>query len=238
MDEDPCLSANENCKRAFNSIFIGELLTIEVCSGCGVLSAHLKDVGFDILPIDHAGNKHQVFVKYFQLDITVPDNQTLLFSIVETSYVFYIHGAPPCGTSSRAREKPLPSYLKQLGAYEPKPLRNALFVRGLAELTGIDKLRVEKANEIYDFIQDLFFLCHKLSILFTIENPRNSWMWLLLEQRASSLGKSEIWSTLVAVSFQHCMVGGNRDKWSTWLCSDPAFSALSLVCDGNHTHLP
>ena len=122
-----------------NSIFIGELLTIEVCSGCGILSAHLRDAGFDILPIDHAGNKHQAFVKYFQLDITESENQSLLMSLVETSYVFYIHGAPPCGTSSRAREKPLPASLKAMGAFEPKPLRSAQHVRGLPTFSGLEK---------------------------------------------------------------------------------------------------
>ena len=40
------------------------------------------------------------------------------------------------------------------------------------------------------------------------------------------------------VHYQQCAHGGQRDKWSSWLCSLPSLATLGLVCDGKHDHLP
>eukprot|EP00971_Amphidinium_carterae_P024941 492267-Amphidinium_carterae.1 len=38
--------------------------------------------------------------------------------------------------------------------------------------------------------------------------------------------------------FQHCMMGGTRDKWSSLLHNVPGISSLGLQCDGRHVHEP
>ena len=43
---------------------------------------------------------------------------------------------------------------------------------------------------------------------------------------------------LQAVTFQQCMHGGQRDKWSTFYTNAPWLQVLVAVCDGNHKHLP
>ena len=40
-------------------------LFLELCSGCGILSATINALGFDVMPVDHKHNKHRVHIKTF-----------------------------------------------------------------------------------------------------------------------------------------------------------------------------
>ena len=53
----------------------------------------------------------------------------------------------PCGTCSRAREKPLPKHLQHCRA--PQPLRSEEHLEGVPSLTGSDLLKVQMANSLY-----------------------------------------------------------------------------------------
>jgi predicted RNA methylase len=43
---------------------------IELCSGCGILSATINALGFDVMAVDHNHNKLRLRIKTFNLDLT------------------------------------------------------------------------------------------------------------------------------------------------------------------------
>ena len=75
-------------------------------------------------------------------------------------------------------------------------------------------------------------LCLKLGVLFSVENPTNSWFWSTsFMRRLDGLG-------LLDTVFHVCMHGGRRDKSAKLLHNVPLFSQLEVVCDRSHTHAP
>ena len=60
-------------------------------------------------------------VKLVELDVTTVNGQTVLLQTLLSANIAYFHGAPPCGTASKARDKPLPSYMEHIKA---EPLRS------------------------------------------------------------------------------------------------------------------
>ncbi len=192
---------------------MSQMCCIELFAGCAKLSAALRAAGFQVVPIDSRFNKHKPFVKCIELDLTLDSSFDILESILrEHGAICYLHLAPPCGTASRARNRPVPAWKIAQGAPNPVPLRSSSQPRGLPGLEGKDARRVLSANLLYEFTAKVFVLCMQLGIMCSIENPLNSYFWdMPCIQKISHLeGVHE-------VCFQHCMYQGLRDKWSKWL---------------------
>ena len=217
---------------------ISSLSMLELCAGSAVLSHEFRLLGFGVVPVDHKQNKHKQHVKCFDMDLTVRSYQLHILSLIHDRHFVYVHFAPPCGTASRARERPINPKLIRLGAPSPKPLRDASFPRGLPLLSEHDQVRVDQANIIYDFCVEVAIECANRGVIFSVENPRNSWFWTVAKQQATNTHSSHLWEQLETVSFQHCMYGSDRDKWSTWLCTQHVLSSLCVVCDKSHSHKP
>ena len=81
--------------------------------------------------------------------------------------------APPCGTASKARERPL-KHLEKLGMSIPKPLRSKEQPDQSDGLGGINKIKTETANMLYDAVHVIATTCHGLGIFVVVENPGNS----------------------------------------------------------------
>jgi hypothetical protein len=210
-----------------------DYVVIELCAGSAKLSHTLRSRGFQVIPIDHSFNRHTSCVKCLDIDLTRSDAYDILCRIFASCNVIYIHMAPPCGTSTRAREKRIPQWLLDLGAPNPKPLRSDEYPLGLPGLSDLDQKKVDAANAIYEVCYRVLLLAKEKGILISCENPSRSYLWSIPP-----------WSQLTSdphfepVDFQNCMFGGSRDKWSRWLCTRGHFSHLALECDRNHTHLP
>lgn len=129
-----------------------------------MLSRCFSECGFDVMPIDHIQNRFHPLAKICNLSLTEQSSWDYLFWLVDTFPVAFCHCAPPCGTSSRAREL----------ANGPPPLRNEAYPWGFPDLGQVDRARVEAANFIYRnmalFIERLI----SMSILFSVENPTNN----------------------------------------------------------------
>ena len=82
------------------------------------------------------------------------------------AFIVAIWIAPSCGTASRARERPLPG-----GRKGPVPLRSFDRPDQFDGLSGIDKIKVEKANQLYDAVQQIAACGISLDICVAIENP-------------------------------------------------------------------
>ena len=80
-----------------------KLMFLELCCGSAGLSAAFRALGFQVLAVDHPGNRHVPLVHCVHLDLRLESSWGYLRRLVQARQVFLIHIAPPCGTASRAR---------------------------------------------------------------------------------------------------------------------------------------
>lgn len=212
---------------------VSGLVCIELCSGSASLSSALRHVGFQVLPLDSSANRHVQKVKSIVIDLSKPGALQLIKEMIATGKIFYLHAGPPCGTASRARDRPVSAYWLARGAPNPKPLRSAAFPMGLPGLSTQDQLRVSTANAIYALVQEVVHICIAAGIIFSVENPASSYMWLIPGFRQLLALDS-----VAFVDFDACMHGGERPKHTGLMCTKGVFESLSLKCDGTHTHQP
>ena len=141
-------------------------------------------------------------------DLTDPDDLERMVQFIEESAdsILGIWIAPSCGTCSRAREKRLFS-LEKAGVKTPIPLRSVSQPDQLDGLSGLDKIKVEKANMLYDAVYVLASLACTLRIFVGIENPTNSHYWNTTPMRTLCEEQTHHY-----VTFHNCAHGGERDK--------------------------
>ena len=217
--------------RKLEKVPVSELICIECCAGSAKLSSALKDLGFVVFPIDHSKNRHKPRCKILVIDLLNPFHLELFWELIDNPNTVFVHWAPPCGTSSRARERPIAGM-----SNPPAPLRSATHLFGIPDLDPVSKARVEAANSIYKVCVQGMVRCFERGILSSFENPKSAWTWKICSILAEQMDCAHIWSKFLDVSFQHCMHGGKRDKWSTWKCTTSFLMHLEATCDGNHEH--
>jgi hypothetical protein len=206
---------------------------VELFAGSARLSCALRHAGLDATAVDWGGNKATAEAAILAVDLATPAGQDLAKTLIGDSAVFFVFAAPPCGTASRARNRPVPSHLRRMGAPEPRPLRSSERPWGLADLSGLDALRVQKANELYVFTAKCARDAAAAGRLWCIENPANSFFWDL-DVVAALLSLPNAQDTC----FHNCMHGGSRDKLTKLRHNVPALQALSKRCDRSHAHEP
>ena len=158
-----------------DTAFTLQPVVIEICSGSAGLSAALRRLGFQVFAIDHSANRHSPKVRTLVIDVSNSQQLELLESLLMFSKPCYVHLGLPCGTCSRAREKPMP---KSLGGHMgPQPLRDANNLMGLPHLQGSDLVKVTLANKLYRAAVLVLLWCYKLGCLVSLENPGRSWLW-------------------------------------------------------------
>ena len=143
-------------------------LFIELCAGCGILSATVAALGFDVMAVDHTRNRHKTRVKMFNLDLSKEHSWVVLRHIARECRIIAVHIAPPCGTCSRAREIKLSS-----SWHGPQPLRNEVYPYGVPWMSAKDAERVDSANNLYKHMAEFCKFLEEISIAWTIENPTN-----------------------------------------------------------------
>ena len=134
-----------------------------------------------------------------------------------------IFAAPPCGTSSRAREKAIPGI-----SNPPKPLRSEQHPDGLPFLAHADKLKTEIANLVYEAVANVVKWSDSESIPIVVENPLRSYMWL------TSPFKEVEHMLPIQTIFQNCMHGSSRDKWTLLKSSTELPQPLAALRDKKH----
>ena len=204
-------------------------LVLEVFAGTARLSSVCQRIGFRALAVDKVSTKSRFPIQ--QLDLTLADDLTLLLDIIrlEAGNLAWIHCAPPCGTASAARARPLKG-VQTANFHAPVPLRSPREPQGLSTLSGLDRTRVEQANLLYKAVGTIVDLAMELQLFITIENPANSLAWLC--DGLDHLFRCPHHEVI----FDSCMHGGNRDKRTLLWCSDPRFRPLALLCSKYHPH--
>ena len=203
------------------------LLLDVFCGTAGVAAAFIQ-LGGEALGLDHVVNKKKVRGPVSRVDLCKRENQNLVIQWLHEGRIDGVMLAPPCGTSSRAREIPVFQTGKKRRA--PKPLRSKRWPNGIPSLRGLDATKVKLANKLYAFTRRVIDVCMQKSIPFICENPQRSWMW----ETSFFLDLPE------GCKFQtihSCMYGSQRLK-KTALLMDFDAPNLQLTCDGKHAHLP
>ena len=211
-------------KSKCDGIPLRKALVIELCAGSAKLSSACAKVGFTALAVDFSGNKHTTFHHVVYLDLRLSESWQLLRRLVDQHSTVWVHIAPPCGTASRARDRPLRN-----GYWGPRPLRSSDHPWGLHNLSNGDAARVASANAIYKQVAEFCVFLDSRGIGWSVENPARSYLWDLPPY-------IDLLKISNRYSFHSCMHGGNRDKSTTFL-SNRDLGQLCLWCDGSHDHL-
>ena len=210
-----------------------QIIAIEIFAGTATLSDALRAQKFSIIAVDKTKErKPKVSLKC--LDLTKDQDVKILTDIILRSNLGYLHLAPPCGTSSKAREKPLPEGMSHIRAL---PLRSDDEPLGLASLNASDLIRVQAANRLYEVTLLCVYIAVCRGAIVSVENPSSSYFWIIVAtycKRSKEL--REAWNSLEQVHFQACMHGATRDKWTCWLSTANVFQKLRAACDKSHVH--
>ena len=212
---------------------------MELFSGSGSLSKAMKAAGFAVYPVDHVANRFTPKVPTFTIDLSDPGEVKVAEQLLRFTEPKAVHFGLMCGTCSRAREKSLAWSLRQQGAPEPVPLRDDQHLMGRPNLKPHDKLKVEKANTIYNHAISLLMICFELQCIVSIENPARSWLWPLLAMLIKATGHQDFiqwYFSMVATMFDACMHGSSRAKSTTILGTPGVFESLGVRCDNSHPH--
>ena len=115
---------------------------------------------------------------------------------------------------------------------------------GFSSLSGRDKIRVLQSNILYAFVVDLLYFCYTHSVIVSLENPSNSWLWAILKELVVAHHDKlfRTWfQNLSSITFSNCAWGGERPKSTRWLSTPGIFDRLSKDCPGvseSHVHKP
>jgi len=200
----------------------------------------MKKTGFSVFPVDHEFNTHKTAVSTVCLNLQDPNSQALVEAMVSQTKPAGVHLGLPCGTCSRARDKPLPQHLRAQ-FHDPPPLRDANNLLGFPTLMGTQALKVNIANDLYRWGVKMMYICWKNNIRFSIENPERSWLWgvlTLLVKEYEDPDFLQWFEHLDRVTFHMCMHGGSRAKNTRLLATPDLYTSLMAPCDGQHQHAP
>ena len=144
---------------------------MELCAGSAILSSEASKKGFQTFAVDHELNRFATKSKIFLLDLSKDESRQLISEMYHNMKPKWTHMGLPCGTASRAREKPVTDRLREHGAPQPRPLRDQKHLLGLSNLTEYEMQRVNSANDVYRTAECVLFLIYTLDLWVSIENP-------------------------------------------------------------------
>ena len=218
-------------RNKFAGKLLNDILIVEICAGSARLTRVAREAGFHGLAIDHSSSRScGIDICIFELEDQTQVDELCKFLEEEADNVAAVWIAPSCGTASRARERKLPQ-LRRFGIAEPIPLRSQSQPDQIDGLDGTNKLKVEKANMLYDAVEQIAQTACRAQIFTAIENPGNSHYWVTapMQNLVREFGDK-------FVSFHNCCHGGERDKLtSVWVLTD-WLDSLNARCDGSHPH--
>ena len=196
---------------------------------------------YNVLAVNHDRNEHTPKYPLLFLDLTDRSGQAALTHLLQDPTFVFEHLGPPCGAGSRAPEKPVNRGLRKRGAPEPPVLRDADHLLGRPNLSAANQLKVEKADALYEFVEQRMHFCYRTSRYFVIENPARAWLWsilALLVSRRSDSQYSAWFNALLDVDFQNCEHGGARPKSTRFKTNCVRLQRLARECTRSHTHAP
>ena len=169
-------------------------------------------------------------VPFVNLDLTLDWARLRALDVIRCKHSSAIVWmAPPCGTLSFAREKPLPKRLALAGCKPTGPLRSARYLCGLPSAKIIPAVaeKLARANRLVDFVFEAMRVAHGANRHWFVMNPRRSYLWQFPQWRDIR------WHE---VNFDACEFGGARKIPQRLRCSSDWLAHLSRCCQGGHVH--
>ena len=187
-------------------------LFVELFAGRGPFSQVALQAGLRVVSVDH--EVVQLSAPVVTLDLTTESGSRLLWDILNAHGVAAVHFGLQRGTSSRARELPIPEAMKRAGVPEPPPVRSAEHALGIPALADHHCEKVNSANLLYRLAIEMVFWDHDNDVVISVENPANSWHWaaLMAPARESSFAAAVALGKLQMVLFHACCHGSSRCK--------------------------
>ena len=148
-------------------------------------------------------------------DVLASSNKILIESLLQHSCVFGFGAAIFCGSFSRAVRP---------------PVRDRRHPYGLESLSANMSIKVESGNVHSKWLSYLIGLCLSLNIIFWVENPDGSFLWLLDEWRILAAGD-------LSKSFRvdYCFFGCSWRK-RTRIFSNSHLGGQHKFCSRDHSH--
>ena len=200
-----------------------DCLVIEIFAGTGGITAWIRKVGmtssFGIDCMKFNNPKSPIVI----LDLLSHEGEKLLWHYLANNRVIGLWMAPPCGTSSKAR---------QIDNGGPLPLRSDLWPDGLCHLSLQDRERVAKANDLYSLTSRLANFAFENELFFFIENPFTSIYW-----KTSAFRSIPRLSDMFFQAHVACAYGSKRPKRTMLASNVSEVEMLCHGCTGNHLHL-
>ena len=161
----------------FSGKLLGDLIFVEICAGSARLTRTAREAGFNGIAVDHTDKRTcGIDICIFELEDQEQVNDLCAFLEAEAENIAAVWIAPSCGTASKARERRLPQ-LARLGIQVPIPLRSNEQPDQIDGLADTDKLKVEKANMLYNAVEQITRTTCRANIFTGIENPGNNHYW-------------------------------------------------------------
>ena len=211
------------CEKLLDPSVCVDPLVIELFAGTARVTACLKQLGLkSSVGVDKDSSK--ACSACLTADMTSSEGQSLVWEWVRSPRFAALLAAPPCGTSSRAREID----------DGPPPLRSDAEPDGISGLSGVNRERVRSANCLYNFLSDIIEYALSRRAICIIENPRNSLYW-------STSSFQRICQHFKFVACEACAFGSRRPKKTVFATTCDGFDSLAQFCPGEaceSNHLP
>ena len=136
----------------------------ELCAGSASLSVHAQRVGFHTYPVDHAANRFRPRAASVCIDMSQPWASQLLVEAIHRTRPVWLHAGLPCGTCSRARDRPISKADRRRGAPEARPLRDDCNLKGRPDLTQHERDRVALANAVCVTAEAVLYACYEVGV--------------------------------------------------------------------------
>jgi hypothetical protein len=153
------------------------------CSG-GELARACSDISLDACAIGYYSAPRQGNLPYISADLTQSWSKSRICELIQcTASAAFVWIAPPCGTLSFARERPLTKRLKNASDDNAGPLRSFRYVTGLpAALRNKEKgEKLRRANLLVAFSFEALRSAEDQGVPWAVFNPHGSYLWAFPE---------------------------------------------------------
>lgn len=162
-------------------------LVLDFFAGSCRLSKDCRDVGLRATAVEKDKQRAEQF-SIFCCDVTKREDVKPLMDYIEaeSECIAHAHFAPSCGTCSRAREIKIPDLPP---GRQPQPLRGNTCPDGFPNLSEVDQLRVDQANDSYQAMVTSILFLITFGVSVSVENPLNEFNFLVMLHDAGIVGQ-------------------------------------------------